>query len=116
MQQAIFLDIALFFPGLIAGVAALIAQGVGVQPPAILAQIGTDAVFVGLVVAISYSVVSSLLGEAPDKIPGISDQVLARMPTIDMFDDEGRFIPRNVREEQAKQKKDTEGSDDDKKE
>jgi hypothetical protein len=49
-----------------------------------------------------------LLGREPDGIPLISDAVKDRMPTIDMFDDEGRFIPREFR------KKDVDESNDDK--
>ncbi|KAL7576053.1 hypothetical protein ACA910_000838 [Epithemia clementina (nom. ined.)] len=92
MQQAIFLDIALFFPGLIAALLTLVTPGT--IPPA-LSELGDDFLFVVLLATVGYSVVSSLLGIEPNKIPIISQAVLDRMPTVDMFDAEGRFIPRN---------------------
>jgi hypothetical protein len=105
MQQAIFLDVFLFIPGFIASVGALVLSGLGVTVPAIVSQVGNDAIFVTLVAAIGYSVISSLLGVIPDKLPGISDQVNARIPTLDMFDDQGRFIPKNPRDQDDKDKK-----------
>jgi hypothetical protein len=92
MQQAIFLDIALFFPGLFAGINALILSGLGVQLPQSVTELGSDAVFFSFVAVIGYSVVSSLLGFTPDRIPFISNAVTQRMPTLDMFDADGRFI------------------------
>ena len=105
MQQAIFLDVFLFIPGFIASVGALVLNGLGVTIPAIAAQIGNDAIFVTLVAAIGYSVVSSLLGITPDKIPGVSDQVNARIPTLDMFDEQGRFTPKNPTDKDEDQNK-----------
>ena len=92
MQQAIYLDIALFIPGLVASLNGLVLGGLGVQIPQAVSQIGSDAVFVTLLVAIGYSVASSLLGITPDKIPFVSDAANRRMPTIDMFDAQGKFI------------------------
>ena len=92
MQQAIYLDIALFIPGLIASLNGLVLGGLGVQIPEAVSQIGSDAVFVTLLVAIGYSVASSILGITPDKIPFVSDAANRRMPTIDMFDAQGKFI------------------------
>jgi hypothetical protein len=92
MQQAIYLDIALFVPGLIASLYTIVGGGLGISVPENIPQLGNDAVFVVLLATIGYSVVSSLLGVAPDKIPGISGAVAKRMPSIDMFDAEGRFI------------------------
>lgn len=99
MQQAIYLDIALFFPGLIAAVYSLVVSslGGGGIPPE-LTVLGTDAMFVTLLATVGYSVVSSLLGVEPDKIPIVSQAVIDRMPTVDMFDETGRFIPRELRE------------------
>lgn len=114
MQQAIFLDIALFFPGLIAGIYSLVVSGLGGGgiPPE-LTILGTDVMFVTLLAAIGYSIVSSLLGIEPDKIPIVSQAVMDRMPTVDMFDKTGRFIPRQLREEKKnKDKKDKEKKDD----
>jgi hypothetical protein len=102
MQQAVNLDIALFVPGLIATLSTLVGGGLGLQIPAGIAEIGSDAVFVALVATIGYSVTSSLLGVAPDKIPGISDSVTRRMPSIDMFDAEGNFVPPTLEDNQNK--------------
>ena len=99
MQQAIFVDIALFFPGLLAALYSLIAQGLGSALPAGVTEIGTDAIFGLLMITIAYASISSLLGITPDKIPVISKAVNDRMPTIDMFDEQGRFNPRRLNEE-----------------
>lgn len=103
MQQAIFLDIALFFPGLLSGLIGLLAGGANVKLPDIVVQASTDAIFFTLVAAIFYSTASSLLGIEPNKIPLISKAVDDRMPSIDMFDitPEGRIVPR-VRDDDKK--------------
>ena len=106
MQQAIYLDIALFFPGLIAAVYSLIGGGL---PPA-ATILGSDVLFFTLLVAVAYSTVSSLLGISPNKIPFISSAVESRMPSMDMFDSEGRFLPTN-REQDDKKKDDTDEND-----
>jgi hypothetical protein len=106
MQQAIFLDIALFFPGLVAGLSSLIASGTGVQLPPGAVELGNDALFLTLVATIAYASVSSLLGKVPDKIPIISQASSDRMPTVDMFDESGRFLPRNEREKNEKKNDD----------
>jgi len=102
MQQAIYLDIALFFPGLIAAVYSLIGNGLGFQLPPAATEVGSDVLFVTLLVTVGYSMVSSLLGITPDKIPLISDAVNNRMPTVDMFDSSGRFNPRNEKDDEKK--------------
>eukprot|EP00546_Thalassionema_frauenfeldii_P013312 CAMPEP_0178927946 /NCGR_PEP_ID=MMETSP0786-20121207/19547_1 /TAXON_ID=186022 /ORGANISM="Thalassionema frauenfeldii, Strain CCMP 1798" /LENGTH=384 /DNA_ID=CAMNT_0020603589 /DNA_START=137 /DNA_END=1288 /DNA_ORIENTATION=- len=94
MQQAIYLDIALFIPSLIASIYSLVIKD-GV--PETITQLGSDAIFVTLIAAIGYSVISSLLGATPDKLPGISNYVNQRMPTIDMLDETGQFIPEDQR-------------------
>lgn len=107
MKQAIYLDIALFVPGLIASLSSVIGSGIGVEVPSVISEVGSDAVFVALVASIGYSVVSSLLGVTPDKIPQISNSVNERMPSIDMFDAEGRFIPPTSAEDDESSKDDT---------
>jgi hypothetical protein len=99
MQQAIFLDIALFFPGLIGAIFGLVASGAGLQVPSGVTELGSDLIFGALFLTVAYASISSLLGITPNKIPGISQAVEDRMPTLDMFDDQGRFIPRQMREE-----------------
>ncbi|KAG7351827.1 chloroplast import apparatus Tic20-like protein [Nitzschia inconspicua] len=111
MQQAIFLDIALFFPGLIAAIVGLIASGAGAQFSPAFNELANDAVFGTLLLAVAYTTISSLLGITPDKIPFISQAVEDRMPTVDMFDDEGRFIPRQLREERKKKEDDDKKKD-----
>jgi hypothetical protein len=104
MQQAIFLDVALFFPGLIGGVVGL----TGVQLPAIFSQVGNDAIFVTLLALIGYCSVSSLLGFEPNKIPIISPAVEDRMPSMDSFDldPQGNIVFREREEEGNKDDKD----------
>ena len=85
MQQAIFLDIFLFFPGLLGALYTLVAKGVaGVQSPPIVDVIASDVIFFSLLAAIGYASVSSLLGMTPDKIPFISGLVADRMPTFEI--------------------------------
>lgn len=97
MQQAIFVDVALFFPGLITGLVGL----TGVQLPSIVSQIGNDVIFVTLLATIGYCSISSLLGITPNKIPYISKAVDDRMPSLDMFDldEKGNIIFRPREEE-----------------
>jgi len=109
MQQAIFLDIALFFPGLFASLYALLFSSM-VQLPASATEIGSDLVFFGIVATVTYSSISSLLGITPDKIPIVSQAAADRMPNIDadMFDSKGNFVP-------PRSKKDDEKKDEEKK-
>ena len=107
MQQAIFLDIALFFPGLLAGLLGLILGGANIELPAIVTQISTDAIFVTLLAALGYSAASSLFGIEPNKLPFISNAVNDRMPSVDMFDidSEGNIFAK-PREREEKDEKD----------
>lgn len=109
MQQAIFIDIALFFPGLLSGLIGIAAGGAGLQIPGVISQLSTDAIFVSLLAVLGYCSVSSLLGIEPNKIPLISKAVDDRMPTIDMFDidAEGRITaaPREDEDKKDEDKK-----------
>eukprot|EP00980_Cylindrotheca_fusiformis_P006143 scaffold1319_cov126-Cylindrotheca_fusiformis.AAC.32 len=98
MQQAIFVDIALFFPGLLGAAYSLLTSNSGVNLPNGVAELGSDVIFGTLLLTVAYCSISSLLGQTPNKIPLISQAVEDRMPSIDMFDDSGRFIPREKRE------------------
>jgi hypothetical protein len=51
-----------------------------------------------VLLTIAYASASSVLGITPDKIPSISQAVEDRMPTIDMFDESGRFSPPEMRD------------------
>jgi hypothetical protein len=90
-QQAVSVDIALFLPGLLAAATGFIALGAGFEIPPGVTELGSDAVFGAVLLAIGYSIVSSALAITPDKIPFISQAVKDRMPTIDMLDENGRF-------------------------
>jgi hypothetical protein len=91
MQQAIYLDIALFFPGLLAALYALVGQGLGFELPPAVIELGSDALFFTVLATLGYTSISSLLGVTPDKIPLVSKASNDRMPTIEMFDDQGRY-------------------------
>jgi hypothetical protein len=104
MQQAIFVDIALFFPALIGGIAGV----AGLQLPPGISELGSDLIFVTLLVTIAYCSISSLLGIAPNKLPLISKNVEDRMPSVDMFDvdTEGNIVFRPREENEVDNKKD----------
>jgi len=74
LQQGIYLDIALFLPSITFQLFGLISGGGGKVPP----EIGIG-VFVLLVLAIAYSVVTTLLGQDPDGVPGISKMAKDRV-------------------------------------
>lgn len=109
IQQAIFLDIALIFPGLIGGIAGAIAKqtGTDISP---VSDVGSTIVFLSMAAAIVYSMISSLLGIAPDKIPLVSERVRQRVPTAEefenMFDENGNFVPPGLEDEKKKPKDD----------
>mmetsp|Transcript_24588 Transcript_24588/g.48892 ORF Transcript_24588/g.48892 Transcript_24588/m.48892 type:complete len:399 (+) Transcript_24588:180-1376(+) len=105
MQQAIFIDIALLFPSLILGIGGLLLGNVSGGVTQLAGELFSDVIFGTLVLTLGYCVVTSLLGKEPDNIPIISDAVKDRMPSIDMFDDNGMFVPREFR------KKDDENDD-----
>jgi len=112
MQQAIFIDIAVFFPGLLSGLIGLILGGANVKLPTLVTQISTDAIFVTLLAVLGYCTVSSLLGMEPNKVPIISQAVNDRMPTVDMFDidEKGNIFANRDRRTSSR------NSEDDKKE
>lgn len=92
MQQAIFLDIALFFPGLIAALVGL--SGVPMPPNA--TSLFSDAVFVAMLATIMYSTGSSLLGKIPDSIPFISKAANERVPTADSIKQNSEFFLKQM--------------------
>jgi len=108
MQQAIFLDIALFFPGVVTGLIGIGLNAAKVELPQLAVQLGTDAIFVTLLLALGYCTVSSILGVVPDKIPLISGAVTQRMPSADMFtvDKDGNIQMIENEEEKEDNKKD----------
>ena len=106
IQQAIFLDIALFFPSLLIGLGGLIAGGAGSPVTKLAGEIFSDVMFGTLLLTLAYCAVSSLLGREPADIPLISAAVKDRMPTIDMFDNDGRFVPTEFRKDDDEKKDD----------
>merc|ERR1712127_576789 len=107
MQQAIFLDIALFFPSLLIGLGGLILGNIGgLNVPDAAGELFSDVIFGTLLLTLAYCVGSSLLGKEPSSIPLVSQSVKDRMPTIDMFDDSGRFVPREEGNEEDGDKSD----------
>jgi hypothetical protein len=106
-QQAVFVDIALFVPSVLAAATGFIASsaGAGFEVPPGVTELGSDAVFGAVLLAIGYASVSSALGVTPNKIPFISQAVEDRMPTIDMFDENGKFSPPRMRDGEEKDEK-----------
>jgi len=90
IQQAIFLDFALFVPGLLATL--LGAVGSGSPATGVVIEYLGDAVVLGTLATILYASATSLLGNSPDQVPWVSDAAKNRMITPDMFDKEGKFI------------------------
>lgn len=68
LRQAVNLDIAMFFPSLLA-FAAQLALGDDVVKLAPLASVGSDVIFVTVIAAILYSIVSSAFGVMPENLP-----------------------------------------------
>jgi len=95
IQQAIYLDIALFVPGLFSAL-------LGSKIPLEIMEIGGDAVVVTMLLSIAYASASSLLGQTPDKIPFLSSAVEKRMMSPDMFDVQGKFVEPRDEDEQKK--------------
>jgi len=82
-QQAIYLDVALFLPSLVATLAGAASSGLGVSIPPAIGELGSDAVFVTLMAVLGYSALSSILGVTPDKIPFLSEAVDRRVISVD---------------------------------
>jgi hypothetical protein len=94
LSQAIWVDIALIVPGLLGGIGKAGLPALGVQVPPVLGEVLDDSVFFCLIAVLLYCAGSSLAGREPGGIPFVSRQVKERMPTIEMFNDEGRFVGR----------------------
>lgn len=114
MQQAILIDIALIIPGLVGGLATYCLPTF-LNIPITQEMIATSSTLTFLLCSamIIYSMISSLLGIAPDKIPFISDRVQQRVPTIDMFDKDGMFIGKDGQDDNNKKEKDKEDKGED---
>ena len=104
MQQAIFLDIALFAPALVATLINLAgsATGLGAIPEPIAETTG-GALFAVMATSVLYAATSSLLGQTPDKIPFISQAVRNRLPNFEIMNMEGRILTKEDREQVRKE-------------
>ena len=85
MQQAIFFDIALIFPGVLGSVVSLMVSQTDFVIPPSIGTVGSTATFLLVSLGIIYSLASSLLGVIPDKIPIISDRAKLRVPTAEQI-------------------------------
>lgn len=71
LRQAVILDIAMFFPSILAFIiAAFLGDDVVKLAP--LAQVGSDVIFVTVTICVLYSMVSSAFGVLPDSLPLLS--------------------------------------------
>lgn len=100
MQQAIYLDVALFFPGVLAFLYSAAASNLPLNLPTEVIEYGSDAVVLAMLATIAYASASSLLGKTPDKLPIVSQATQDRMISPEMFDEEGRFIGMSRSEEE----------------
>ena len=128
MQQAIFFDIALIFPGLFGSIGTIIAKQGEFEIPKLIGDLGSTATFLIISAGIIYSMGSSLLGIVPDKVPIISDRAKLRVPTAEdvlksLEAQDNEWLPpsdrKNVRKNRpekvdVEQEKDVEGADDEK--
>lgn len=128
MQQAIFFDIALIFPGLFGSIGTIIAKQGEFEIPKLIGDLGSTATFLIISAGIIYSMGSSLLGIVPDKVPIISDRAKLRVPTAEdvlksLEAQDNEWLPpsdrKNVRKNRpekvdVEQEKDAEGADDEK--
>ena len=94
MQQAIFVDIALFFPGILFGLSLVVFPASGNNIPANILELPSNVVFGVLLATLAYCTVSSLGGKEPNKIPILSKAVLNRVPTLDMMLAQGMDKPK----------------------
>jgi len=92
MQQAIYLDVALFIPGVLALLYGAAASNLPLNLPTEVIEYGSDGVVLAMIATIAYASASSLLGKTPDKLPFMSQATQDRMISPEMFDEEGRFI------------------------
>jgi hypothetical protein len=102
MQQAIYLDIALFIPGSLALLYGAAQSNLDLNLPAEAIAYGSDAVVLAMVATIAYASASSLLGKTPDMLPIVSKAAEDKMISPEMFDDEGKFIGKPRSEDKEK--------------
>lgn len=109
LQQAILLDIALIIPGLIGGTFSAVLPGLA-NSPEIYYNTST-LTFALILMILGYCTASSLAGVTPNKLPIVSSQVEARMPSISNFLDnmaKMKEMEKEAKENKIKNKKDNE--------
>lgn len=79
-RQAVNIDIAMFFPSLL-GFLATVALGDDSAKLAPIASVGSDVIFVTVILAVLYSAGSSAFGVLPEKLPLISSMNRERFRT-----------------------------------
>mmetsp|Transcript_4955 Transcript_4955/g.11832 ORF Transcript_4955/g.11832 Transcript_4955/m.11832 type:complete len:392 (-) Transcript_4955:90-1265(-) len=92
IQQAIYLDFALFVPGLMAALLGAVGSGLGLPGTGVVTEYLSDGVVLGTLATIAYASATSLLGSTPDQVPFVSGAAKSRMVTPDMFDEEGKLV------------------------
>ena len=109
IQQAIFLDIALIFPGIIGTIVFTVAKQGNFEVPLGLVDASSTATFLTASAAILYSMGSSLAGALPDKIPFVSDRVKLRVPTADdilkMLEDQENMLKMQEKDKKMNNKR-----------
>jgi hypothetical protein len=115
IQLAIFLDIALIIPGVFGAIADLALKSLSVPLPPVAYDAAATATFLIFSSVILYSVVSSLAGVEPDKIPFITERVKQRVPTTEefqkMYDDFQAAVEEDKKRPRTGQDKDGNSKD-----
>lgn len=108
IQQAIIIDINLFFPAIISSIAEYISTQGNFAIPAQVGDTCSTFIFLATSSAIIYSVISSLVGILPDKIPFVSATVSQRVPSteeiIKLLDEEEKRSLSAMKDEAEKRK------------
>jgi Chloroplast import apparatus Tic20-like/EF-hand domain pair len=109
MHQAILLDISLFFPRLASSLFGLLVGDLVSLGPQ-LEELYDTAIFGVLAMCLGYSVISSVAGLLPDKIPLISEASLHRMDNTSFeivpFDSKNKNQERKLISKQKQDEKD----------
>lgn len=81
IYQAFQLDIFLIIPDFVSFIAETISKSLQLTIPPIAFDLGSTSVFLGVSLAIIYSLVTSLFGYLPNMLPIISKQAESQIPT-----------------------------------
>lgn len=105
IQLAIFLDIALIFPGIIGVLAEVGTKFLGFPISPAAADLASDVTFISFISAISYAVISSLFGIEPDNIPFVTERIKQRVPTTEEFQKYYNEFEERVKQEEEEKRK-----------